>query len=123
MPNSLLPADRARLQHMLEAAQTTLRFVEGRERADLETDEMLSFAVTRGLEIIGEASKNISAEWKAAHPEIPWRDIGRARDFYAHGYFMINLDRVWKTATTDLAPLIEQLENILTPEDDNGSKN
>ena len=98
--------DEVRLKHMLETARLALEFVQGRAEADLDSDTMLSFAITRALEIIGEAAKNVSDETRVAHPEVPWRDIGRARDFYAHGYFAVDYERVWKVVQNDLPPLI-----------------
>ncbi|WP_156427863.1 DUF86 domain-containing protein [Thiohalocapsa sp. ML1] len=50
------PDDRWRLTHMLEAAEQALSFVQGRQRADLDTDPMLCLAVTRAVEIVGEAA-------------------------------------------------------------------
>ncbi len=50
------PDDRIRIRHMIEAAETALGFVAGRERADLDSDTMLLFALVRAIEIIGEAA-------------------------------------------------------------------
>ncbi len=105
-------ADDARLRHMRDAARAVLQFMTGRERADLDTDIMLAFAVTRGLEIVGEAAKNVSPELKAAHPDVPWREIGRARDLYAHGYFVLDMNRIWAVVHDDLPPLLAQLDAI-----------
>lgn len=48
--------DRIRLLHMVEASQTAMRFVSGRKRIDLQTDQMLLFAVVRAFEVLGEAA-------------------------------------------------------------------
>ena len=48
--------DRIRLLHMVEASQTAMRFVSGRERSDLQADQMLLFAVVRAIEVLGEAA-------------------------------------------------------------------
>ena len=48
--------DRIRLLHMTEAAQTALKFVAGKQKADLQSDQMLLFAVVRAIEILGEAA-------------------------------------------------------------------
>lgn len=114
MPKLPAPDEVARLGHMLEGSRKATRYLAGRQRADLDTDTMLSDAVCRALEIIGEAAKNVSPELKDAHPEVPWRDIQRARDFYAHAYFAINHNRVWNMVQNDLPPLILQLEAILS---------
>jgi hypothetical protein len=48
--------DRVRLRHMVEAADNALQFMTGRQRADLDEDRMLLFAVVRAIEIFGEAA-------------------------------------------------------------------
>jgi uncharacterized protein with HEPN domain len=65
--------DRIRLRHMIEAAEDALRFVNGRVRADLDTDRMLQFAVVRAVEIVGEAASKMSPSMRADHATIPWR--------------------------------------------------
>jgi uncharacterized protein with HEPN domain len=52
--------DRVRLRHMLEASQQALAFVASRTREDLDRDLQLTLALTRLVEIIGEAAKNVS---------------------------------------------------------------
>ena len=62
-----------RLRHMLDAARQAVAFVVGRERADLDKDLQLTLALTRLIEIIGEAAKRISPETRDGLPQIPWR--------------------------------------------------
>jgi uncharacterized protein with HEPN domain len=52
--------DLVRIQHMIEAAEAAQRFIAGRQRVDLDTDEVLLFALVRAVEIIGEAASNVS---------------------------------------------------------------
>ena len=59
-------------------------------------------AVLRRLEIIGEAVKNIPKDLRDEHPEIPWREIAGMRDVLAHGYFEVNLRRIWKVVEEEL---------------------
>lgn len=110
-----MPPDEVRLRHMLDAARKTLDFTNGRSRSALDTDEQLTLALLRLLEIIGEAAKNVTAETRAAHPEIPWREIAGTRDRLIHGYFDVDLDVVWSIATGDLPRLVVSLEAILEP--------
>lgn len=90
-----------------------LEFAVGRSRADLDTDAMLMLALTRLLEIIGEAAKNVSEPTRALAPGIPWRAIAGTRDRIAHGYFDINLDTVWDILTLDLPRLAGELEHLV----------
>ena len=72
--------DRVRIEHLVDAAETALGFVKGRERVDLETDVMLRFAVVRAIEIVGEAAANVSAEASA----VPWKQIAGMRNRIVH---------------------------------------
>ena len=54
--------DVVRIRHMIEAAESVARFLAGRQREDLDNNEMLRFALTRAIEIIGEAAVRVSPE-------------------------------------------------------------
>jgi uncharacterized protein with HEPN domain len=108
-----MPAgDAVRLRHIVDAARQAVAFVRGRSRADLDTDNMLSLALVRLLEIIGEAARSISGPFRTAHPEVAWNKMAGMRDRLIHGYFDVNLDIVWETVTQDLPALISQIEPI-----------
>ena len=106
--------DNIRVRHVLDAAQEAVGFTQGRCRADLDTDRKLNLSLVRLLEIIGEAAKGISPEFRKAHPDVAWKKMAGMRDRLVHGYFDVNLDVVWKTVRDDLPALIEQLEKIVT---------
>ncbi len=101
--------DDARLKHMREAAQKAIEFSRGRSRADLETDEILRLALTKLVEIVGEAAKHTGEEARARHPKAPWEEAARMRDRLVHHYFDINLDVLWSTVAEDLPALLESL--------------
>jgi len=104
--------DDVRIRHMLDAAREAIGFVEGRSRSDLDTDRKLNLSLVRLLEIIGEAARGASLEFREAHPDLGWKKMVGMRDHLIHGYFDINLDVVWETVKEDLPPLIEKLEKI-----------
>ena len=117
--------DRVRLQHMLDAARSTVRFARGRRRQDLDTDEMLTFALVRALEIIGEAAGRVSEGTRQALPQIPWREMVGMRHRLVHAYFDVDLSRVWDTTIHYVPDLVAQLDAILqeelpTPSADDG---
>ena len=85
------PEDRIRLRHLREAAAKALTYSEGKQRSDLD-DELLRLALTKLVEIVGEAAKSISSDGRAAIPDVPWRAAARMRDRLVHHYFDINLD-------------------------------
>ena len=105
--------DYVRVRHILDAAREAVSFSEGRCRADLDTDRKLNLSLVRLLEIIGEAARGLSQEFRQEHPDLPWKSMVGIRDRLIHGYFDINLDVVWETVTEDLPPLIAQLKKIV----------
>lgn len=106
--------DEIRLRHILDAAREAISFTEGHRREDLDSDRKLNLSLVRLLEIIGEAARGITEEFRQEHSELPWKSMAGMRDRLIHGYFDVNLDVVWKTVTNDLPPLIEKLEKIVS---------
>lgn len=105
--------DLVRLHHILDAAREAVAFTAGRNRKELDSDRKLSLSLVRLLEIIGEAARGISQEFRQAHPKVAWKEMSGMRDRLIHGYFDVNLDVVWETVQKDLPPLVVQLEKIL----------
>ena len=73
-------------------------------------------AVIRNLEIIGEASKNLSGEFRTRHPDIPWRSMAGVRDRLIHDYFGVNLDIVWHIVTVELPTVGSRIAEVLSEE-------
>jgi uncharacterized protein with HEPN domain len=107
------PRDRVRLQHLADALNSAIRFARGRQRGDLDSDEMLLFALVRAVEIVGEAASQVTAETRAQLPDLPWSSMVEMRNRLVHAYFDINRDILW-TTVTDAAPrLAERLKKVL----------
>jgi len=105
--------DRIRLQHMLDAANEALTFIQGKVRAELDSDRMLVLSLIRELEIIGEAASKVSAVTRSQNTSIPRQDITGMRNRLIHAYFDVDLDTVWSTVSRDLPTLKAQIEKIL----------
>lgn len=105
------PDDKVRLLHMVEAAQKAVTYAEGHERSALDDDEILRLALTKLVEIVGEAAKQVSEQTRVAFPEVPWSAAARMRDRLVHHYFDINLDVLWSTVTVDLPALLKVAPN------------
>jgi uncharacterized protein with HEPN domain len=106
------PDDKIRLRHLTEAANKAVAYCAGRQRADLDDDELLRLAITKLVEIVGEAAKHISPELQARAPDVPWAFAARMRDRLVHHYFDINVDVLWQTVTVDLPNLLEILPPV-----------
>jgi uncharacterized protein with HEPN domain len=65
------PDDQIRLRHLREAATKAVGYSEGKQRRDLDDDELLRLALTKLVEIVGEAAKSISPEGRTAMPQVP----------------------------------------------------
>lgn len=102
-----------RLQHMVDYAREAVALVQGRTRADLDTDRMFGLALLKMVEIIGEAASRLPQDFRVAHPHIPWRSIIATRNRLVHGYDQINYRVLWDIVTSDLPPLIDDLQAII----------
>jgi uncharacterized protein with HEPN domain len=109
----MLPDDRIRLQHMLDAAQEAITFANGLDQKGFVNDRMRLLSVVKSIEIIGEAATKVSPTLKQQANQIPWDDIKGMRNRLIHAYFDINMDVVWQTVKTDLPALIPQLKKLL----------
>lgn len=109
--------DRVLILDMIDEAENVARFIAGRVRKDLDTDRMLSHALVRAIEVMGEAAGKVSSETRAATPEIPWKTIVAMRNRLIHGYATIDPDVVRATATPDVPSILPQLRAVASTED------
>ncbi len=96
------PEDVVRLAHLREAGEKALRYSQGASRKASEEDEILRLALTKLVEIVGEAAKQVTEPTRRAHPSVPWSAAARMRDRLVHHYFDIDLDVLWATVRDDL---------------------
>jgi uncharacterized protein with HEPN domain len=110
--------DLLRALHMRDAAREVLDFIRGETRESLDSDKKLVRALMMSIAIIGEAAAHLSEDVRQRMPDIPWPDVTGMRHRLIHGYFEVNLDRLWGTATESVPELLSNLEAILPPEPD-----
>ena len=106
------PRDHLPLQQMLDYAREALAISQYRQRVDLDNDRVFELALTRLLEIIGEAASRMPENIIESHPEIAWGQIISLRNRLIHGYDSIDFDILWAIVQNDLPDLIEKLEKI-----------
>ena len=108
--------DPVRLRHMLDAAREAELFAQNKTRSDLDADRKLVLALVKDIEILWEAAANVTDKCQENTPQIPWSNITGMRNRLVHAYFDINLDILWKTVIEDLPSLVDELEQIVPPE-------
>jgi uncharacterized protein with HEPN domain len=108
--------DRGSLDDMLRAARKALEYTGGATRESLPSLPMRLDAVLYEIIVMGEAARRLSADIRAAHPEVPWREIIGMRSVITHGYDQIDGDELWRVIERDLPELIVRLESILAQE-------
>ncbi len=105
--------DRAFLLHIRDALREVREFVEGTDYEGFLEDRMMQNAVMRSFEVVGEAARLVSPEFRDAHPNVPWRLMGDFRNKLIHDYFALDLEVIWNTATEDAPMLLAQIEGLV----------
>jgi uncharacterized protein with HEPN domain len=93
------------LDDMLRHIDLAERFAVGLDDQALSGDLQSLYAIVRALEIISEASRRLSDQLKSRHPDIPWREMAAAGNFYRHNYEDVTPHRVRKTLRDHLPAL------------------
>ncbi|MEW5759770.1 MAG: DUF86 domain-containing protein [Candidatus Thermoplasmatota archaeon] len=101
------------IEDMLDCIEKIEQFVDGMSFEDFVQDDKTSSAVIRKLEIIGEATKNISKDIRQKYKQIPWSDMARIRDKTIHAYFGINYQIIWKVIKERLPEIKMVISKIL----------
>lgn len=89
--------DKVYLHHILDAINTVQQFCRALTADEFYKNALVQSATIRQLEIIGEATAQMSPDFKNEHPEIPWDKMADMRNRLIHGYFGIDLSIVWST--------------------------
>ena len=104
--------NRVYLQHILDEIEYLESLRPSLRYEDLTQDRTTGHAVTRALEIIGEAAKNVPDTIKREYPKIPWKFMAGLRDKVIHGYFAINYEIVWDVIQHKLPELEPEIRSL-----------
>jgi len=94
----------AKIEHLARILHTQDNF----EAKWIEQD-----AIIRNLEIIGEATTNISDNLKRNYPDVSWKEMKGMRNIVTHQYFGIELSEIWSTVINDIPLLKNQIQKII----------
>jgi len=108
------PRDGVYVGHMLDMARKATDKTAGLARETYDGDENLRLALTHLVQVIGEAARHISREFRDDHPEIPWTEIIGMRHKVVHDYLGADEDIVWQVVTDDLPKLVPALARLAT---------
>ncbi len=103
----------AYIDHIQQCICKIQEYTKNLNQSDFSTAELIQDAVIRNIEIIGEATKKISSDFKARYKEVPWKEMAGMRDKLIHDYFGVDVEVVWKTIQEDIPMLKSLIEQII----------
>lgn len=108
-----MKTDKACLHDILAAMRSAVGFVGERTLDQYRAEELVSAAVERRIEIMGEAAKRVSMSLRDRYPDIPWRQMAGMRDLLIHAYDDVEYEVVYDAVTRVIPPLIPKIEAIM----------
>ncbi len=105
--------DKVYLKHILDAVGNIENYTHHFSEKKFQEDKLVQDAVIRNLEIIGEATKNLSLAFRKTHKTIEWKKIAGMRDILIHDYLGVDIDKVWAVVQNKLPNLKKNIERIL----------
>lgn len=101
------------LKDILTCIAKIKRFLQGYDFEKFKNDELMTDAVVRNVEVIGESSNNLTRDFRSKNANIEWRKIIATRNRIIHGYATVDLEIIWNIVQTDLEVLKTEIEKIL----------
>ena len=102
--------DTFRISHIIKAIKEINSFLKGINLESFKKDRKLVLAITKEIEIIGEAASKISEDTKEKTTHIPWNEMIAIRNRLIHGYFDIDEEVIFQTATRELDKIQKRAE-------------
>lgn len=100
------------IRHIEDALELIESYLKGITQADFRESPLVQDGVLHQIQIVGEATKRLSSEFRSRMPGIRWADIAGMRDKIVHDYMHVDVDLVWETATRDIPVLKAALKGL-----------
>ena len=101
------------LQHILDCIGRIEIYLQNVDYTKFQNDLMMTDAVVRNIEVIGEAANNLTRDFRSGNPQIEWRKVIATRNRIIHGYATVDLEIIWNITQSDLGNLKIEIEKIL----------
>lgn len=111
------------LNEILDAVDKAEEFIKGMSFEDFQKDVKTVFAVIKAMEIIGEASANITDELRKEYNKIPWKKMVGMRNILIHQYFRFSKQILWNTIKNRFPDLKKELKEMLKSETNKAIEN
>jgi len=104
--------DKLYLIHITECIGRIESYITG-GREEYMASTLIQDAILRNFEVIGEAAKHVSQDFRQRHPDIPWKRVAGFRDVLIHDYIGVDLDEVWSIIVEDIPSLKSRMKMLL----------
>lgn len=109
--------DRMRLEHIAEAIQRLQTHAGNLSEEELQADVLRYYGIVKNIEIIGEAARMLTEQFKTAHPEVEWRSMSDMRNFLVHEYFQVDSEVVFSVIHNEIPELQNYVSQYLAETD------
>ena len=109
--------DKMRLEHIAEAIQRLQTYASDLSEEELEADVLRYYGIVKNIEIIGEAARMLTEQFKETHPEVEWRSISDMRNFLVHEYFQVDSEVVFSVIHNEIPELQSHVSQYLSETD------